>query len=106
MYYNQKVGFSADTDEELMITYELFWMQLEIVLGLMAANLPAMRGLFKTKTGESKFKKFRSLFSLRSSSNGSGSFRSYSKASTEKSGAITVTINSDFSRVSDAGSRV
>ncbi|KAF1973174.1 hypothetical protein BU23DRAFT_507193 [Bimuria novae-zelandiae CBS 107.79] len=68
MTWNQEVGFGMETDEELMITTELYWMMLAIILGVLAACLPTLRGLFRTKSVESMAKSMRTVFSLGSTS--------------------------------------
>ncbi|KAF2120407.1 hypothetical protein BDV96DRAFT_595941 [Lophiotrema nucula] len=50
MVWNQKVGFQDSLDNELMITTELYWMNLEITLGLLACCLPSLRGLLKSSS--------------------------------------------------------
>ncbi|KAF2187321.1 hypothetical protein K469DRAFT_725367 [Zopfia rhizophila CBS 207.26] len=61
MAWNQKVGF-------VIITTELYWMILEITLGVLAACLPTLRGLLKSRSVGSVVKSVRSLFTIRSGS--------------------------------------
>lgn len=51
-----------------MITTELYWMMLSICLGVLAACLPTLRGMFKAKSMESFVHGIRSVFSLTSAS--------------------------------------
>jgi hypothetical protein len=51
-----------------MITTELYWMNLEITLGLLACCLPSFRGLMKSSSVSKVVSSFRGLLSLGSSS--------------------------------------
>ena len=88
-----------------MITTELYWMMLEITLGLIASCLPTLRGLFKTNSVDSMVKGVRSIFSLRSGSgSGSGSFKTkMSKVESHEKEPISVT---EYSRGSGSVDRV
>lgn len=92
----------------VMITTELYWMQLEITLGLLAACMPTLRGLCRTKSVDSVVRGVRSLFSVRSGSS-SGSIKNSlgnGPDSDEKSRQITVTVNNDIRYGSRGSDRV
>ncbi|OCL09075.1 hypothetical protein AOQ84DRAFT_376166 [Glonium stellatum] len=60
------VGFNPLLDEDLLITTLLFWCMVEVTLGLLAACLPTLRGLFKPHSVDSVVRSVRSKISLRS----------------------------------------
>ncbi|KAF2119247.1 hypothetical protein BDV96DRAFT_642284 [Lophiotrema nucula] len=97
MAWNQAQGFGLLTDEELMITTELYWINLEITLGVIACCLPTLRGLFKTKSMESMVNNVRSLFSIHSGSRSDSFSKTRSKedslAESVKSGAVHITVH-------------
>lgn len=93
-----------------MITTELYWMQLEITLGLLASCMPTLRGLFKNLNSvDSVIRGVRSIFSIRSGS-ASGSIKTsqeYDRDGNYKSKPVTVvSVETDFSRTSHANDRV
>jgi len=96
MRHNIIVGFSPENDEELMISYELYLMQLGITIGLIAANLPALRSIFRTESFDITIKHLRSLFSLKSGTSSDGSMRNSKDYCSERIKAITITVISDF----------
>ncbi|KAF2734161.1 hypothetical protein EJ04DRAFT_437644 [Polyplosphaeria fusca] len=59
-------GFDPKEDENLVITGMLYWMMVEICLGLVAACLPTIRFLFKGFSPESVVSSIRSALSLHS----------------------------------------
>lgn len=71
MIWAQHVGFDVTTDEELMLTEELYWCLMEISLGLLASCLPTIPGIFKTKPVDSVVRYVTGLLSIRSMSSGS-----------------------------------
>ena len=97
--------------QPVMITTELYWMNLEITLGLLSSCLPTIRGLFKNSSSvDSVIRGVRSIFSSRSGSlsgstkNSSGE---YDRDGNWKSKQITVvSVETDFSGTSHAYNRV
>ncbi|KAF2726648.1 hypothetical protein EJ04DRAFT_452918 [Polyplosphaeria fusca] len=51
-------------DEELIITTEIFWINIEIVIGVIAACLPTLPGLFKTLSVASMVRSVQAMFSV------------------------------------------
>ncbi|KAB8290714.1 hypothetical protein EYC80_008353 [Monilinia laxa] len=61
-----KVGFDPSADEDLTITGTLYWLMIEVGLGLFAACLPTIRFLFRGFSPESVISSIRSALSLHS----------------------------------------
>ncbi|ORY19203.1 hypothetical protein BCR34DRAFT_582383 [Clohesyomyces aquaticus] len=108
----QHMGFSDSTDEELMLTEELYWCLVEITLGLLASCLPTLRGLVKTKSVDSVVRSLRSMLSIGSGSTSTleKSGDSYDIRASDSRGRLTkegserdVSITQD--RKNDAGSQ-
>ncbi|KAF4624982.1 hypothetical protein G7Y89_g13188 [Cudoniella acicularis] len=59
-------GFNPRDDEDLTITGLLYWLLVEVCLGLLAACLPTIRFLFKGLSPDSVINSIRSAFSLHS----------------------------------------
>ncbi|KAH7127177.1 hypothetical protein B0J11DRAFT_558562 [Dendryphion nanum] len=68
MVWSRQVGFDPTMDGELITTASLFWFVVEIAVGIIAACLPTLRGLFKGTRVDSVLRGLRSRLSLGSGS--------------------------------------
>lgn len=67
----------------VLLTSELYWCMMEITLGLLAACIPTLRGLFRSQSADSIVKGIRSLFST-----GQGSTSSTELVSSKRSKSL------------------
>ncbi|KAF2269567.1 hypothetical protein CC78DRAFT_422505, partial [Lojkania enalia] len=64
MIWAKNVGFDPTMDGELITTGQLFWFYVEVTIGVFAACLPTLRGLFQSKGFDSFVRGVRTKLSL------------------------------------------
>ncbi|KAF2248537.1 hypothetical protein BU26DRAFT_605986 [Trematosphaeria pertusa] len=68
MVWIRQIGYDPSFDEELLLSNEVYYLNLEAMVALLASCLPTLRSLFTTASVDSVIRGVRSMFSLRSGS--------------------------------------